>query len=212
MYYDWSDGPRGRSCVVRKVAIKQFTPKRGLSDAVVAKYHVENQISAAFSHPNIVKYYGLCVDPPHISLVFELCQQGNLFKLLGTPRRTPLSWDTKLRMATDGAAALAYLHSFDPVYLHRDIKSPNFLVSDDWTMKLSDFGESRLHPAGAADTMTGLVGTPQWMAPEMMARKPYTQAVDVYSYGVVLWEILTEEQVRPRVCLESLGCADLSRV
>ena len=101
-------------------------------------------------------------------------------------------------MARDGAAALAYLHSFNPPYLHRDVKSQNFLVTSGFRLKLSDFGESRARArAGdggrAPPPMTGEIGTTHWMAPEMFSSDgDYSEAVDVYGFGIVLWELASE--------------------
>lgn len=238
------------------VAIKIFRPDR-IDEHVIAFFHKENAISAAFVHPSIVRYYGLCVSPPTISLVFELCPRGSLYNLIDTllearredeydrehgfgdyapggkyhkerleyirqqqqlnknmlmnngrngtmnipsstqPSIPPsnhytLSWRRKLRMARDGAAALAYLHSFDPPYLHRDVKSQNFLITQDYHMKLSDFGESRVSSGRTGVPMTGEIGTTHWMAPEMLRGEAYTEAVDIYGFGIVLWEIATE--------------------
>ena len=103
-----------------------------------------------------------------------------------------LSWKRRLRMARDAAKAIAYLHSFDPPYIHRDVKSQNFLVTDQYKLKLSDFGESRVRAKGKAAPMTGEIGTTHWMAPEMFANEDYTEAVDIYGLGIVLWELASE--------------------
>ena len=212
-----------------RVAIKMFRPER-IDAHCIAFFHKENAVSAAFSHPNIIRYFGLCVSPPHISLVFEMCARGSLWNVIdalidkneeamydqqrgvtntrktatkgyGTSsasNQTPsgplysLSWKRRLRMARDAAKAIAYLHSFDPPYIHRDVKSQNFLVTDQYKLKLSDFGESRVRAKGKAAPMTGEIGTTHWMAPEMFANEDYTEAVDIYGLGIVLWELASE--------------------
>lgn len=215
-----------------RVAIKMFRPER-IDAHCIAFFHKENAVSAAFSHPNIIRYFGLCVSPPHISLVFELCARGSLWNVIdaliekneealydqqkgvvntrkaasksygtsgagNTSTNTTgplysLSWNRRLRMARDAAKAIAYLHSFDPPYIHRDVKSQNFLVTDQYKLKLSDFGESRVRAKGPkASPMTGEIGTTHWMAPEMLANEDYTEAVDIYGLGIVLWELASE--------------------
>jgi serine/threonine protein kinase len=213
----------------KRVAIKMFRPER-IDAHCIAFFHKENAVSAAFSHPNIIRYFGLCVSPPHISLVFEMCARGSLWNVIdaliekneealydqqrgvtnnrknvnkgyGTSSSSnqipsgplySLSWKRRLRMARDAAKAIAYLHSFDPPYIHRDVKSQNFLVTDDYRLKLSDFGESRVRAKGKASPMTGEIGTTHWMAPEMFANEEYTESVDIYGLGIVLWELASE--------------------
>lgn len=176
------------------VAIKVFSPEGGITAEVVAQFAKETSITAALQHPNVVQFIGLCVAPPRISMVFELCERGSLYDLFrdGDPG---WEWERKLGMLRDLARAVVYLHSFEPPYIHRDIKSPNLLVAHDFTLKLADFGESRfLASEDEASTMTSMVGTTQWMAPEMMESGSYTTKADVYSMAVVFWEILTGER------------------
>eukprot|EP00180_Rhodochaete_pulchella_P003417 Plantae.Rhodophyta-Rhodochaete_pulchella.ctg58092.p1 GENE.Plantae.Rhodophyta-Rhodochaete_pulchella.ctg58092~~Plantae.Rhodophyta-Rhodochaete_pulchella.ctg58092.p1 ORF type:complete len:182 (+),score=22.29 Plantae.Rhodophyta-Rhodochaete_pulchella.ctg58092:36-548(+) len=97
-------------------------------------------------------------------------------------------------MGIDIARAVAYLHSFSPPYIHRDIKSPNILLAKDYTLKLGDFGEARFLEDEEAEIMTRFVGTPQWMSPEMMDADEYTEKSDVYSTGMVLWELMTGQR------------------
>lgn len=195
------------------VAIKMFRPET-IDEAAIAHFHKENAIAAALEHSHIVAYHGLCVCPPHISLVFELCSRDSLWTLIdhvatrrrawqrsaqhssqpGPPPAT-LSWRRRLRIARGVASALAYLHSFQPApFLHRDLKSQNVLITGGYEAKLSDFGESRAsarHSGGVGSApMTGELGTIFWMAPELFRGEEYDESADIYSLGVVLWEIL----------------------
>jgi serine/threonine protein kinase len=170
---------------------------------VIALYTRETTVTAQFKHPNIVKFYGICVQPPTIFLVFELAK-GNLRQLL--KRRDQLDWSPSLmlRLALDVTKPIAYLHKMG--YIHRDIKSLNYLVMEDYTIKLTDFGLSRVLESelgiedikededegiSNAKDMTRKVGTRWWMSPEMMDGKVYSEKADVYSLTMVLWEILT---------------------
>jgi serine/threonine protein kinase len=94
-----------------------------------------------------------------------------------------------LRFARDAARGMAYLHGARPPILHRDLKSANLLVDGAYTVKLSDFGLARVKSVAA--TMTGGLGTPQWTAPEVLSGTRYAESADVYSFGIVLWELLT---------------------
>ena len=86
---------------------------------------------------------------------------------------------------------MAYLHSGNPPVLHRDLKSANLLLDESYTAKVCDFGLSRLKEQERS--MTGNCGTVQWMAPEVLANMSYNEKADVYSFGIILWELLSRE-------------------
>ena len=88
------------------------------------------------------------------------------------------------------AIALLYLHARE--LFHCDLKSQNVLINDDWTVKLCDFGLSRYQSKFDADNH-GKIGTPHWMAPEILRGEKYSRAADVYSFGVIMWEMLTSD-------------------
>jgi len=103
-------------------------------------------------------------------------------------------------MARDVACGMNYLHTSDPPIIHRDLKSLNLLLdatlekfSDRFTIKIADFGLAKTQDLNNAEKMTGLMGTYHWMAPEIFDNKNYTIKADVFSYGVVLWEICSRE-------------------
>ncbi|GMP76320.1 hypothetical protein CsSME_00033054 [Camellia sinensis var. sinensis] len=95
-------------------------------------------------------------------------------------------------MALDVARGMNYLHHYNPPIIHRDLKSSNLLVDKNWTVKVGDFGLSRLKHETYLTTKTGK-GTPQWMAPEVLRNESSDEKSDVYSFGVVLWELATEK-------------------
>ncbi|MED6121337.1 copper transport protein ctr1 [Stylosanthes scabra] len=84
-----------------------------------------------------------------------------------------------------------YLHHRNPPIVHRDLKSSNLLVDKNWTVKVGDFGLSRLKDATLLTSKSGR-GTPQWMAPEVLRNEPSNEKSDVYSFGVILWELMTQ--------------------
>lgn len=92
-------------------------------------------------------------------------------------------------MALDAARGVLYLHSFNPPILHRDLKSLNLLLDEAFRTKLADFGWTRT----LANYMTSKIGTYQWMAPEVIAGQVYTEKADVFSFGIILWEIAARE-------------------
>jgi len=100
-------------------------------------------------------------------------------------------WVLVKRVAAGTARGMCYLHSGNPPVLHRDLKSANILLDESYTAKLADFGLSRLKAVRSG--MTGNCGTVQWMAPEVLCNEDYAEPADVYSFGIILWEMLTKE-------------------
>lgn len=133
------------------VAIKVYTPSK-VSEDVVAEYSHEAALCGALTHPNILKFYGMCVCPPSVCLVSELCL-GSLedvtMAAARTQQRTRQQALLNVAYMLDAARAVAYIHSFTPAFLHRDIKPANFLVDANGVVKLTDFGESRSIPRSA---------------------------------------------------------------
>ncbi|KAL7542314.1 hypothetical protein ACHAXR_012373 [Thalassiosira sp. AJA248-18] len=100
-------------------------------------------------------------------------------------------WVLVKRVAAGTARGMCYLHSGNPPVLHRDLKSANILLDESYTAKLADFGLSRLKAVRSG--MTGNCGTVQWMAPEVLCSENYAEPADVFSFGIILWEMLTKE-------------------
>jgi hypothetical protein len=107
------------------------------------------------------------------------------------PPRGTWPWSLVKEVAVGTARAMAYLHAGVPPVLHRDLKSANILLDKSYTAKVCDFGLSRLK--AHERSMTGNCGTVQWMAPEVLANKSYNEKADVFSYGIICWELLTRE-------------------
>ncbi|XP_030020802.2 mitogen-activated protein kinase kinase kinase 12 [Manduca sexta] len=139
------------------------------------------------NHENIVRFRGVCTSSPGYSVIMEYCQYGPLFEFLHSgacfaPKQI-INW------AKDIANGMAYLHMHK--IIHRDLKSPNILIADNLVVKVSDFGTSRVWNDVSA--IMSFTGTVAWMAPEVIRHEPCSERVDVWSYGVVLWELLTQE-------------------
>lgn len=107
------------------------------------------------------------------------------------PPKGTWPWELVKGVACGAARGMAYLHSGNPPVLHRDLKSANLLLDKSYTAKVCDFGLSRLK--AQERSMTGNCGTVQWMAPEVLANMRYNEKADVYSYGIILWELLSRE-------------------
>eukprot|EP00536_Pseudo-nitzschia_multiseries_P002823 jgi/Psemu1/294978/fgenesh1_pm.39_\ len=107
------------------------------------------------------------------------------------PPRGTWPWELVKRVSCGAARGMAYLHSGHPPVLHRDLKSANLLLDESYTTKVCDFGLSRLK--AQARSMTANCGTVQWMAPEVLANRNYDEKADVYSFGIIVWELLSRE-------------------
>ena len=141
-----------------------------------------------FRHPNIVMFYGAVVEPPNYCLVLEYCVKGSLWEILHN-QNLAIEWPLKRKLALDVAKGVHYLHSMDPPKLHRDLKSLNVVIDQAYNAKLADFGWTR----NKGKRMTTKIGTYQWMAPEVIVGVKYTERADVFSYGIILWEIATRD-------------------
>jgi serine/threonine protein kinase len=147
--------------------------------------------SLKFSHPNIVHLIGVAEKQDEIYIVTEYVAGGNLRQFL-KDRSVVLPWELRLQIATDIASGMAFLHSKN--VMHRDLKSKNLLVEDNWHIKVCDFGFARSVHSSRRQLMT-VCGTGEWMAPEVMMGHPYDFKADVFSFGMVLVEILTRAKV-----------------
>ncbi|XP_053675347.1 mitogen-activated protein kinase kinase kinase 13 [Anopheles nili] len=139
-------------------------------------------------HENIVKFKGVCTQAPTFCIIMEFCPYGPLHKLLQDnrgiiPPQQLVSWSQQI------ALGMQYLHSHK--IIHRDLKSPNILIGENEVIKISDFGTSR--EWNEISTKMSFAGTVAWMAPEVIRNEPCNEKVDIWSYGVVLWELLTGE-------------------
>ncbi|XP_026557149.1 mitogen-activated protein kinase kinase kinase 13 [Pseudonaja textilis] len=138
-------------------------------------------------HPNIIAFKGVCTQAPCYCIIMEYCAHGQLYEVLRAGRKiTPrllVDWSTGI------ASGMNYLHLHK--IIHRDLKSPNVLVTHNDTVKISDFGTSK--ELSDKSTKMSFAGTVAWMAPEVIRNEPVSEKVDIWSFGVVLWELLTGE-------------------
>ncbi|KAG2726881.1 hypothetical protein I3843_01G129700 [Carya illinoinensis] len=172
------------------VAVKVFS-KQEYSDDVIHSFRKEVSLMKRLRHPNVLLFMGAVTSSEHRCIVTEFLPRGSLFRLL--QRNTiKLDWRRRLHMALDIARGMNYLHRYNPPIIHRDLKSSNLLVDKNWTVKVGDFGLSRLKHDTYLTTTSGK-GTPQWMAPEVLRNEPSDEKSDVYSYGVILWELATKK-------------------
>ncbi len=221
------------------VAIKRFLlPPVDLTEKDVRAYRKQVEILCYVTHPNIVSFRGLCISPPHIFMVTELCSRGSLDSHLTEIARW--NWARRIRLMMNLVRPVAHMHQLDPPIVHRDIKPANFLMRDDWTPGLNDFGNakslSKERPSEAYSTIVSSItaksrsvttsysewGSPLWKAPEALpmgegedsaderedfergdferedlvilpSPRVYDSSVDVFSLGVLMWQVSTGE-------------------
>lgn len=188
------------------VAIKVFSEQE-YSTELIDTFRKEVSLMKRLRHPNILLFMGAVTSCERLCIVSEFLPRGSLFRLL--QRNTPgMDWKRRVRMALDIARGMNYLHHLNPPIVHRDLKSSNLLVDKNWTVKVGDFGLSRLKNSTFLTAKSGK-GTPQWMAPEVLRNEPSNEKSDVYSFGVVLWELATEkipwENLNPMQVVGAVG-------
>ncbi|KAG2320803.1 hypothetical protein Bca52824_014016 [Brassica carinata] len=146
-------------------------------------------------HRNLVMLDGYCFEGNERLLVYEYMPQGTLSSHIFHWQEEglkPLEWSRRLIIASDVAKGVEYLHSLaHQSFIHRDLKSTNILLGDDMRAKVADFGLVRLAPEGAQSVETKIAGTFGYLAPEYAVTGRVTTKVDVYSFGVILMELLT---------------------
>ncbi|XP_057979643.1 serine/threonine-protein kinase STY13-like [Malania oleifera] len=151
------------------------------------QFQQEVMMLATLKHPNIVRFLGACRKPMVWCIVTEYAKGGSVRQFLMKRQNRSVPLKLAVKQALDVARGMAYVHGLG--LIHRDLKSDNLLISADKSIKIADFGVARIEVQ--TEGMTPETGTYRWMAPEMIQHRPYTQKVDVYSFGIVLWELIT---------------------
>ncbi|XP_006788531.1 mitogen-activated protein kinase kinase kinase 20 [Neolamprologus brichardi] len=155
------------------------------------KIENEAEILSVLSHRNIIQFYGAVVEAPNYGIVTEYASGGSLYDYLSSDVSEEMDMGQIMTWAAEIAKGMHYLHSEAPVkVIHRDLKSRNVVLSAEKVLKICDFGASKFV---THTTHMSLVGTFPWMAPEVIQSLPVSETCDTFSYGVVLWEMLTRE-------------------
>ncbi|KAJ8541524.1 hypothetical protein K7X08_002340 [Anisodus acutangulus] len=167
------------------VAIKVLRSEH-LNDTLEDEFAQEIAILRQVRHKNVVRFIGACTNSPHLCIVTEYMPGGSLYEYLHK-NHVVLKLSQLLSFAIDVCKGMEYLHQNN--IIHRDLKTANLLMDSNNVVKVADFGVARFQNKGGV--MTAETGTYRWMAPEVINHQPYDQKADVFSFAIVLWELLT---------------------
>ncbi|XP_074572426.1 serine/threonine-protein kinase STY46-like [Curcuma longa] len=167
------------------VAIKVLKPEL-LNVEMQREFAQEVFIMRKVRHKNVLRFFGACTRPPTLCIVTEFMSRGSVYDYLHKHKGL-FKLPTLLRVAIDVSKGMNYLHQNN--IIHRDLKAANLLMDENEVIKVADFGVARVK--AESGVMTAETGTYRWMAPEVIEHKPYDHKADVFSFGIVLWELLT---------------------
>lgn len=182
---------RGRLINGTEVAVKKLLNNLGQAEK---EFRVEVEAIGHVRHKNLVRLLGYCIEGIHRMLVYEYVNNGNLEEWLHGARSQEgtLTWEARMKVLLGTAKALAYLHeAIEPKVVHRDIKSSNILIDDQFNAKVSDFGLAKLLDSGESHITTRVMGTFGYVAPEYANTGLLNEKSDIYSFGVLLLEAVT---------------------
>ncbi|EEF49395.1 probable serine/threonine-protein kinase PBL7 isoform X2 [Ricinus communis] len=158
------------------------------------EFLVEVLMLTLMHHPNLVNLIGFCAEGEQRLLIYEYLPMGSLEDHLFDvpPDMEPLDWNTRMKIAAGAAKGLDYLHNANPPVIYRDLKASNILLDEGFHPKLSDFGLAKFGPTGDnSHVSTRVMGTYGYCAPEYASTGRLTMKTDIYSFGVVLLELIT---------------------
>ncbi|XP_038982609.1 probable serine/threonine-protein kinase At1g01540 isoform X2 [Phoenix dactylifera] len=173
------------------VAIKNLLNNRGPAEE---EFRIEVETIGRARHKNLVRVLGYCAEGAYRMLVYEYADNGNLYQWLhgDVGEVSPLTWDIRMRIILGTAKGLAYLHEgLEPKVVHRDVKSSNILLDQQWNPKVSDFGLAKLLGSERSYVTTRVMGTFGYVAPEYACTGMLNERSDVYSFGVLIMEIIS---------------------
>jgi serine/threonine protein kinase len=179
-------------CRGKDVAVKKLH-QQTLVDSALEEFKKEVEIMTHLRHPNIVLLMGACTEPGNLMIITEMMPRGDVSSIIHS-QNVKISLLKKLHMAKDVAQGMNWLHCSNPPIIHRDVKPTNLLVDDNWNVKICDFGLSTITRDKPVVDNGLAPGTPLWMSPEVLQGKVLNEKVDIYSYGIVLWEMLTGQE------------------
>jgi len=180
------------------VAVKAIGPPGGFADKMEEIFAArEVAVLKSCRHPNIVAFLGIVAPDPAqpqqpVQIVLEYLSKGDLGRFL-LDSVEPVSWARKVKICLDVACGMAYLHSRQIIF--RDLKSENLLLDDTFKCKICDFGFARAYTKTGRGRPTTMCGTDEFMAPEVILGQPYDEMADIFSFGMLMFEIVSRRDV-----------------
>ncbi|KAI4379176.1 hypothetical protein MLD38_005506 [Melastoma candidum] len=173
----------------KEIAVKQLKIGSGQGDR---EFKAEVEIISRIHHRHLVTLVGYCISDNQRLLVYDFVPNNTLYFHLHGKNRPTLDWATRMKIAAGAARGVAYLHEgCHPRIIHRDIKSSNILLDNNFEARVSDFGLAKLAADANTHITTRVMGTFGYMAPEYASTGKLTEKSDVFSFGVVLLELIT---------------------
>ncbi|GAM23894.1 hypothetical protein SAMD00019534_070690, partial [Acytostelium subglobosum LB1] len=168
------------------VAIK--TLRGNTTPDQIQSFRKECDILSTIRSPHLISFFGSCIEDSQLSMVVEYCSRGTLHKVLNTS--FDFEWDKWFRWMMQVVEGAHYLHNMNPPTVHRDLKTLNILISAEYNAKLCDFGLTRTMTMTNVSTLGMLRGTMAYTAPEIYDGMLFNTKSDVYSLGVIMWELV----------------------
>eukprot|EP00010_Vexillifera_abyssalis_P008880 CAMPEP_0201544270 /NCGR_PEP_ID=MMETSP0173_2-20130828/869_1 /ASSEMBLY_ACC=CAM_ASM_000268 /TAXON_ID=218659 /ORGANISM="Vexillifera sp., Strain DIVA3 564/2" /LENGTH=537 /DNA_ID=CAMNT_0047952329 /DNA_START=58 /DNA_END=1668 /DNA_ORIENTATION=+ len=176
----------------KQVAVKKLI-NQNVDAETLAAFKKEVAIMSKLRHPNVLLFMGASTEPGNLMIITEMMPRGSVYDLLHD-KDVNLSFKSRMKIAKQAALGMNWLHRSKPPFIHRDLKTSNLLVDENFNVKVCDFGLAHMKSHGNKKQGSyGATGTPLWMAPEVLMNKPYDESADMYSFGIVLWELVTGE-------------------
>ncbi|KAI3682928.1 hypothetical protein L1987_83318 [Smallanthus sonchifolius] len=183
---------KDETVAVKIIRVRDEDENKELGIRLKNQFLREVALLSCLHHQNVIKFIAAGRQPPVFCVITEYLSKGSLRAYLHkledntVEENGILSWEMIIKMALDIARGMEYVHSQGVI--HRDLKPENILVTNDFQLKIADFGVSC--EEGYCDVVLDDPGTYRWMAPEMFKRKRYDRKVDVYGFGLILWEMV----------------------
>jgi predicted Ser/Thr protein kinase len=190
------EGSYGKVCLGKwnnAVVALKFCRKRGKEEEFMREVRLMIKLPP---HPNVVQMFGISLDGPQPIIILEYCAEGSLDKIL-FDSNVKLDDEYKMRLVREIAAGMYHLHKHNIV--HRDLAARNILLTSGGAPKISDFGMSRILEKTEEGKSLSNIGPIRWMAPESISQQTYSKKSDVWTFGIVVWEIVCQREPHTNV-------------
>ncbi|ELR14284.1 protein kinase [Acanthamoeba castellanii str. Neff] len=192
---------RGSEVAVKCISLPEGNDTQEQSEKLIANFRNECAIMTKLPHPNVLTLMGVCIEEEQrkLMLVMELMRES-VYDMLHQKNQGKIPFKKRMKVARECCLGMNYLHTASQPILHLDLKTQNLLINDQDVTKVADFGLSRVS-SKMRTAASGPVGTPIYTAPELFLDEdaPLNTKADVYSFGIILWELLTCEVPYPDI-------------